>query len=136
MQIERPYRTCYLMAIVVFTISITISKIFSRNCAWPWPCPLEYVKVKCKYANQKSMHDLYLIAIVIFTLSLTISKIFAVKMFMTLIITLKWVKFKCKYANWRPIHDLLIDRNSNFYHIYHHFQDIHYSRVHERDLDF
>ena len=44
-------------------------------------------------------------------------------------------KVKSKYANRKPTYDLLCDGNSNFHPICHHFQDIHFQSVQDRDFD-
>ena len=71
MLIKSPYAITYLIAIVMFALSVTISKILIVKCAWSWT--LELVKVKCIYATQKPICTTsYLMAIVIFVLYLTL----------------------------------------------------------------
>ena len=49
--------TSYLLAIVMFALSVTVFKIF----IWCWPLPSEWAKDKCKYANQKATRDFLLL---------------------------------------------------------------------------
>ena len=81
--------------------------------------------------NKSPYITCYLIAIVIFTQSYTISGIFAFEMCMTFILT-----FRPRSNVIMPIKSpyMLFDDNHNFYHLYHHFQDIHCWNVHELDL--
>ena len=46
------------MTIAMFAISLTISKRFAVNMYVIFNIPLEWVKVKCKYANRKHIHNL------------------------------------------------------------------------------
>ena len=57
MPFESQCMTCYLMAIVMFTLSVTILKIFIAKCAWPWAYPIEEAKVKYKYNIWKPICD-------------------------------------------------------------------------------
>ena len=53
---RKAYITCYLMAVVTFTTSITISKTFSLKCARPWP--LQYARSNVNIPiESKLIHD-------------------------------------------------------------------------------
>ena len=45
----------YLMEIIMYILSVTVSEIFPVEIFIPWR--LEWAKVKCKYANQKSLSN-------------------------------------------------------------------------------
>ena len=36
---------------------LSSTKFLQSKCAWTWPWPLEYAKIKCKYAKWKSWHN-------------------------------------------------------------------------------
>ena len=50
--------TFYLIAIVLFSYLSQSLRYSLSKYAWPWPRPLGYIKIKCKYANRISIHDL------------------------------------------------------------------------------
>ena len=54
--IESPCMTYYLMAILILPYLSLFSRHSLSKLAWPWP--LELVKVKCKYANRRTIPDL------------------------------------------------------------------------------
>ena len=57
MAVENPYMNCSLMAIVIFTLSVTIFKIFIVKMYMTLTLTLKWSKVKCKYTSQKPMYD-------------------------------------------------------------------------------
>ena len=124
--IESQYMTCYLMAIIIFTLSVNISKTFIvqiyMTLKYTWPWTLEWVKVKCKYAKRLPIHDLLFDGNSNFSVSLTVSKIFIVKCAWPWPWPLKWAKVK---GSWNVVYDFLFVINSNFYHSCHCWRDIH-----------
>ena len=58
MPIKSYYMTCYLIAIVIFSTSVTISKIFIIEKYMTLIVTLEWTKIKGKYADWKPIHDL------------------------------------------------------------------------------
>ena len=51
MPIKRPHATSYVLAIALFTLSVTICEIFTFKMCMLWPWSLEWANDKCKYAN-------------------------------------------------------------------------------------
>ena len=50
--------TCYLMAIVILFISLTIPKMFIVEMRMTLTLTFEWDSAKCFYANRKPIHDL------------------------------------------------------------------------------
>ena len=69
---------------------INEAKIFAAHCSNEWSSsPLEWAKVKSKYANRKPICDFYLMAIAQCSRCVTILEILAVERCMTLTLTFK-----------------------------------------------
>ena len=72
-----PDMTLYIMAILLFEQPVIICNIFAIVMCMILTWPLEWAKIKCKYASRKPMRDFLLMSIVIIVQSLTIYEIFA-----------------------------------------------------------
>ena len=57
MPIKSQYMTFYMMAIVIFALSVTINKMFTIEKCVTLSWSLEWAKVKCKCDNQKLTYD-------------------------------------------------------------------------------
>ena len=91
---ERLYATFYLLAIVMFALSVTVCERLSQNVH---DIDLYYgPRSNVNMPMEKSYATLYLFAIAIFAPSVTICKIFAGKMCMTLKLTFRMGKGQIK----------------------------------------
>ena len=103
MSIERSYANSCFMAILVITLSVTISVILPVEMRWLWRSnanmPIESLYVT-PYLMTNDMLRLYF----------TICEIFAIT---TLILTIKIGQGQCKYAKRKPICDFLFVRHSS-----------------------
>ena len=54
MLIKKPHAISYLMAIDLIYLS-PFARYAEWKCAWPWHWPLEWVKIKRKYANRNCL---------------------------------------------------------------------------------
>ena len=55
--IYRPCATSYFVSIVLLTLSFIVYEIFTVETCIVWPWPIEWIKVKYKYANRKPIFD-------------------------------------------------------------------------------
>ena len=73
--------------------------------------PLEWVKIKFKYANRKQRCD-YVMSVIMFALYVTIYEMFAVELCMTLTMAFRMVQSSIWiYDNRKPIYDFLFYGN-------------------------
>ena len=92
MQIESPYMTSFMMAIVIFFISVTMSKIFIVVMCMTLTLTIRMAKVTCKYGFLNPTQGLIFHNRSNCILSGTISKIFMVKMRVILTLSLEFDK--------------------------------------------
>ena len=111
------------MAIVMFVILFTISKIFAVE--------INMTLISNFMYKSRSSVSSYLMAIVMFAIAITISKIFAVEMCMTL--TFRIGQGYCKYINQKSIGDFPFDGKILVFSWYN-FQDIFCKNMHDLDL--
>ena len=123
---ESQCTTFYLMTLVMFALSATVSRYFESQYALPWSRPLKLVTVKCKYTNWKPTDDIiYAFAIATFFYRSPFIR-YSVKICMTLTFRMGQGQIKLhqpEVNRWVPCIG-----NSNSYAIFHCLWDIQSTR--------